>query len=145
MTKEELDQLQDLREEIRELEYKIARLRCRGTRVVSDKVQASSKEFPYTPTNVKITGIDFKGDERSRQQLTRKELLLKVRKQQAEEQELRITEYINTVGDSKIRRMMEYKYIEGYTWEKIGRLMHCDRTTAEKAVAKYLREHPEKK
>lgn len=145
MTKEELDQLQDLRQEIRELEYKIARLSSRGTRIVSDKVQASSKEFPYTQTSVKITGIDFKGDEKSRKQLTRKELLLKVRKQQAEEQELRITEYINTVTDSKIRRMMEYKYIEGYTWEKIGRLMHCDRTTAEKAVAKYLREHPEGK
>ena len=86
MTKEELDQLQDLRQEIRELEYKIARLRNRGTRIVSDKVQASSKEFPYTPTNVKITGIDFKGDEKSKRQLSRKELLLKVRKQQAEEQ-----------------------------------------------------------
>ena len=143
MTKEELCQLQDLRQEIKELEAKIVSLQCRCGRLVSDKVQASSKEYPYTQTAVKITGIDYAGDQRSKRQIAQKRLLLKLRKQQAEELEIRITQYINNVSDSKIRRMMEYKYIEGYTWESIGKKMHCDRTAAEKAVAKYLRENPE--
>ena len=143
MTKEELGQLHDLRYEISELEAKIARLTSKCGRLVSDKVLASSKEFPYTQTSIKITGIDYAGDRRSKQQIAQKRLLLKLRKQQAEDLEIRITLYINNVSDSKIRRMMEYRYIEGYTWEKIGKIMHCDRTGAEKAVAKYLREHPE--
>lgn len=145
MTKEDLEQLCDLGKEITELEYKIARLSSRGSRIVSDKVQASSKEFPYVQTTVKIEGIDFAGDQKSRRQLRQKRILLQQRKEQAEALELRITQYINSIQNSGIRRMIEYKYIEGYTWEKIGRIFHCDRTTAEKKVSNYLKEHPEEK
>lgn len=144
MTKEDLEQLCDLRKEIAELEYKIARLSSRGSRIVSDKVQASSKDFPYVQTTVKIEGYDYVGDQKSRKQLRKKRILLQQRKEQAEALELRITQYINSISDSGIRRMIDYKYIEGYTWEKIGRIFHCDRTTAEKRVSNYLKEHPEK-
>lgn len=140
MTKEELNQLCDLRQEITELEYKIAKLSSRGSRIVSDKVQASSKDFPYIETSVKITGYDVVGDKRTRKQIVNKQMLLKARKSQAEELEAEITAYINSIPESRVRRMMEYRYIEGYTWEKIGRILHCDRTTAEKAVSKYLSE-----
>lgn len=143
MTKEDLEQLCDLRKEIAELEYKIARLSSRGSRIVSDKVQASSKDFPYVQTTVKIEGYDYAGDQKSRKQLGKKRILLQQRKEQAEALELRITQYINSISDSGIRRMIDYKYIEGYTWEKIGRIFHCDRTTAEKRVSNYLKEHPE--
>lgn len=143
MTKEDLEQLCDLRKEIAELEYKIARLSSRGSRIVSDKVQASSKDFPYVQTTVKIEGYDYVGDQKSRKQLRKKRILLQQRKEQAEALELRITQYINSISDSGIRRMIDYKYIEGYTWEKIGRIFHCDRTTAEKRVSNYLKENPE--
>ena len=143
MTKEDLEQLCDLRKEIAELEYKIARLSSRGSRIVSDKVQASSKDFPYVQTTVKIEGYDYVGDQKSRKQLRKKRILIQQRKEQAEALELRITQYINSTSDSGIRRMIDYKYIEGYTWEKIGRIFHCDRTTAEKRVSNYLKEHPE--
>lgn len=143
MTKEDLEQLCDLRKEIAELEYKIARLSSRGSRIVSDKVQASSKDFPYLQTTVKIEGYDYVGDQKSRKQLRKKRILLQQRKDQAEALELRITQYINSISDSGIRRMIDYKYIEGYTWEKIGRIFHCDRTTAEKRVSNYLKENPE--
>lgn len=142
MTKEDLEQLCDLRKEIAELEYKIARLSRRGSSIVSDKVQASSKDFPYVQTTVKIEGYDYVGDQKSRKQLRKKRILLQQRKEQAEALELRITQYINSISDSGIRRMIDYKYIEGYTWEKIGRIFHCDRTTAEKRVSNYLKEHP---
>lgn len=36
---------------------------------------------------------------------------------------------------------MQYRYIDGYSWEKIGNVMHCDRTTAEKAVTRYLKKN----
>ena len=109
MTKEDLEQLHDLRKEITELEYKIARLSSRGSRIVSDKVQASSKEFPYVQTTVKIEGIDFAGDQKSRRQLRQKRILLQQRKDQAEALELRITQYINSIQNSGIRRMSESK------------------------------------
>ena len=141
MTKEKLEQLDDLRKEITELEYKISQLNNKSTRIVSDKVQTSSKEFPYVQTTVKIEGIDFLEDQKTRRILQKKKILLKKRKEQAEALELKITQYINSIENSRIRRMIEYKYIEGYTWDKIGIIFHCDRTTAEKKISKYLREH----
>ena len=69
MTKEDLQQLCDLREEIAEIEMKIAKLSSRGSRIVSDKVQASMKDFPYTPTSVKITGFDVVADKNTRAQI----------------------------------------------------------------------------
>jgi DNA-directed RNA polymerase specialized sigma24 family protein len=38
--------------------------------------------------------------------------------------------------------MMEYRYIDGYSSRRVGELMNCDRSTVEKAISKYIREHP---
>ena len=58
MTKEELDQLPDLRKEIKELEAKIARMETSKKQVLTDKVKASAREFPYNETHVKIQGYE---------------------------------------------------------------------------------------
>lgn len=141
MTKEQLGQLRSLRREIRELTDKIQELEARPGTMVSDKVQASMKEFPYTETSVKIEGYDFVHDKKTRQQIISKKMLLIERRQQAQELELQITEFINNISDSRMRRMMEYRYVEGRTWEQIGAMMNCDRTTAEKCISKYLEEN----
>ena len=145
VTKEEMSQLSDLREEINELEQDILNLNrySQTGRVVTDKVQASSRDFPYTQTTLKITGIEYKGDKRKKKKIAEKRRIINKRRTKAEALEKRITEYISSVPDSRIRRMMEYKYEKGYTWEQIGKLLHCDRTTVEKTVAKYIQEHPE--
>lgn len=143
MTKKELEQLASLRKEIKELDTMIASISARKGMIVTDKVQASAKEFPYQENHVKIQGCSYELDAKSKRQKREKEVLLKLRRKQASEMELRITEYINTINDSVIRRMIEFRYIEGYTWGDIGRIFHCDRTTAEKKVSNYLKEHPE--
>ena len=80
--------------------------------VLTDKVQASAREFPYNETHVKIQGYEYISDPKKRKQKADKEMLLRIRMQQAEEKEIEITKYINSIGSSKIRRMIEYKYIE---------------------------------
>ncbi len=55
--------------------------------------------------------------------------------------ETEITEYINSVNDSKVRMIMQYKYIDGYTWKKIANIMHYDRSYPEKAVTRYLKKN----
>jgi len=67
--------------------------------------------------------------------------LLEKRKQMAAELEKEITEYINAVVDSRVRRIMQYKYVDGYTWSKIARIMHYDRSSPEKMVTRYLNKH----
>lgn len=138
MTKEELDQLDDLREEIKELERKVESLRQKKIEATYDKVKASYKDFPYIQGNATIYGYDTKMDEARYKEIERKLELIAARKSKVEKEEEKITRFINSVQESRVRRIMEYRYIEGYTWKKIGEIMHCDRTTAEKIVTRYL-------
>ncbi len=103
MTKEKLEQLIDLRKEIKEIEQKI---------------RQEGAENPSGNAN-----------------------LLKKRKEMAAEEEKQITEYINSVVDSRVRRIMQYKYVDGYTWRKIARIMHYDRSSPEKIITRYLNRH----
>ncbi len=141
MTKEQLEQLINLRAEIKELNREIEILRARGREIVTDKVQASSPEFPYTKINMVIRGYDVKGARRRNVAIHRKQCLLEKRMVQAQILEADITEFINNIADSEIRRIFHARYEMGMTWEQVGNALHCDRTTVEKKASKYLREH----
>lgn len=103
MTKEKLEQLIDLKKEIKEIEQK---------------------------TKHESTGCPSGSTE-----------LLEKRRHMAAGLEKEITAYINSVGSSRIRRIMQYRYVEGYTWNKIARIMHYDRTYPEKLISKYLKDN----
>lgn len=138
MTKEELGQLIDLRKEIKELEHKIAVLSRRKGKESQDRVSASYNEFPYIKGHATVSGYI---ESVSKAEIDNIIYLLEQRMNKAAESERRITEYINTIEDSKIRRMMQYRYIDGCTLGEIGEYMHCDRTTVEKTITKYLNEY----
>lgn len=145
MTKEELSQLSDLRKEIKELDARVERLQEQRGGRVTDKVHASMKEFPYCYTTKTITGVDQKESKKRRRALTENELLLLKRRQQAVKEEYKISQFIKSINDSKIRRIVALKYEEGLSWGKVAELMHMDRTYPEKLLTKYLNEHKEGK
>ena len=140
VTKEQLEQLISLRAEIKELNREIKRLRERNREIVTDKVQASSHEFPYTQVNMVIRGYDVKGARKRNAAIHKKQCLLEKRMVEAQLLEADIAEFINTIHNSEIRRIFHARYELGWTWEQIGNDMHCDRTTVEKKISKYLRE-----
>lgn len=140
-----MEQLISLRAEIRDLKAEIQTIRERNKEVVQDKVQASSKDWPYIQGSRVIRGLDSKGAKKRNEAIRRKLAMMQARENMAVDLELRITEYINSIQNSEIRRIFEMRYVKGKNWEEIGRILNCDRTTAEKKVAKYLREHPEEK
>lgn len=145
MTKEELGQLSDLRKEIKELDAKVERLQEQRVGKVTDRVHASMKEFPYCYTTKTITGVDQKESKKHRRALTENELLLLKRRRQAVEEEYKISQFIKSINDSKIRRIVALKYEEGYSWGKVAEILRCDRTYPEKLLTKYLKEHKEEK
>ncbi len=127
MTKKTLEQLIDLRKEIMELEKRIKCIEQKKMDTVSDAAKASHTDF------------------QKRQQLSVSMNLLQKRINQAAVLEAEITEYINNVRDSKIRRMMQYKYIDGYTWKRIAGIMHYDKSYPEKAITRYLQKNTPQK
>lgn len=140
MTKEELGQLLDLRKEIKELDEKVERLQGQRVGKVTDRVHSSMKEFPYCYTTKTITGVDQKESKKHRRALTENEILLIRRRQQAVRAEHKISKFIESIKDSKIRRIVSLKYEEGYSWGKVAEMMNCDRTYPEKMLTKYLKE-----
>lgn len=145
MTKSELEQLLDLRKEIQELDAKVEKMQEQRVGRVTDRVQASMPDFPYVRTTKTITGVDNKGSRKRRRELTESELLLLKRRQQAVDTEYKISQYIKSINDSRIRRIISLRYEEGLSWDKVAAAMNCDRTYPEKLLTKYLKEHPEKK
>lgn len=138
MRKEELEQLNDLRKEISELEAAISRIKQQNAEQATDKVRASGREFPYIDGYKKISGINMAAVKKRKELICKKEKLLKERRHKAEETELKIMEYINSVSDSRTRRIMQYRYVEGFSWEKIASIMNYDKSYLQRIISKYL-------
>lgn len=138
MQREELEQLNNLRKEITELNEEIYKIQQQEHEAVTDKVRASGNDFPYIDGFRKISGIDRQAECKREKNLSKKLALIKERRKKAAETELKLIEYINSVPDSRVRRIMQYRYVEGFTWEKIATIMNYDKSYPQRIIAKYL-------
>lgn len=109
MTKEQLEQYTSIKEEIKELEAELDKRKS----PVSDIVTGSMEDYPYTQHSVTIRGLS--SDTYSL------DLKLTYKKIQLERQRSEIENFLDSVQDSKIRRIIRLKYIEGKTWPQIAR------------------------
>lgn len=116
--KELLKQYSDLQKEIKELEQRIERVKNKKAQVVTDSVKGSSKYFPYVERSFVITGLE---EDKKEQQLEKLNNVLKKRKTKCEELKLQIEEFINTIPDSRTRRVFSLRYIDGLNWLQIAR------------------------
>jgi hypothetical protein len=142
MTREKLEQLKWLNQEIPVIRQKIAGIYEKEIPIVKDRVQASGREWPYVEGNVNIRGYDEKAVERQHTELEKLEAVLKKRQLDVCTLKAEIEDYISSIEDSRIRLMFEYRFVDGYKSAKVGKMMNCDRTTVEKTIVKYLNEHP---
>lgn len=128
MTKKDLEQLIDLRKEIEEIEQNIRKI----------------EHMNILSTNVKelntVHGYNSIQTAQLIQYLDEQKELLYERKTRVAKEENKLMLYINSIRESKVRRIMQFKYIDGYSWEKIGEIMHFDRRTGERIVNRYLRQ-----
>lgn len=141
MTKKELEQFIDLKKEIKEIERSISELEQMDIGSVPVKVDASQRNFPYIQGKMTVSSYDPVLADRRAVRLYNKKVLLEARKKKADEAETQLLQYINSIQESKIRRIMQFRYNDGLTWERIGEIMHCDRTTAEKMISRYLKKN----
>lgn len=139
MTKKELEQLIDLKKEIKELEQSIQKIQQMYIGDAPVAVDASRKNFPYIQGKAIVHGYDPVLAEKRSKRLHEKKMLLDDRRKKAANEEKRLIQYINSIPESRVRRIMQFRYIDGFTWERIGEIMHCDRRTGERIVSRYLK------
>lgn len=118
ITKDLLKQYSDLQKEIKELEQRIERLRNKEVQMVSDTVKGSSKYFPYVERTFTVTGIESCDIS---PQLEKLNNILYKRRAKCKEMAVEIEDFINTIPDSRTRRVFSLRYIDGFNWLQIAR------------------------
>ena len=110
-----LTQYTNLQAEIKDLEKRIDKLN--NFKIEHDKVVGSDSEFPYHPRSFKIEGYNIQDVDRLNKL---KEVLIE-RKIKCEELKLQIEKFISNIPDSRTRRVFQYRYIDGLTWQQVSR------------------------
>lgn len=110
-----LTQYTDLQAEIKDLEKRIKKLE--NFKVEHDKVTGSNSEFPYQPRSFTIEGYNIQDVDR----LNTVKSLLVDRKEKCEDMKIEIEKFISTIPDSRTRRVFQYRYIDGLTWQQVSR------------------------
>lgn len=124
MTKTALEQYISVKQEIREIEARIERLNNKLDRInregnVKDAVKGGNGGFQ----TFHIEGFPVAEEDEAKYLLSKNIRLLEARKAKAAELVVRVEEYLNTLDDSRMRRMISMKYIEGMSWCKVAQRM----------------------
>lgn len=116
MTKDLLEQYPDICRELEDVERKLHQ-------PVSDTVSGSGPEFPFTQRTVTIRGVQ--------------PILIK-QKDRLQAQKEEIERFIQSLPNSKLRRIVDYRVVKGMSWEQVAAKMG-HRETAWGVKSRYYR------
>lgn len=119
--KELLRQYNDLLVEIKDIEKKIIKLEKIECKFEKDNVTGSNPYFPYEKKNFNIEGFNILEEEKRNMRLDRIKKILYKRKCNCENMKIEIEEFINSIPDSRTRRVFQYRYIDDLEWLPIAR------------------------
>lgn len=136
MTRQQLRQYNALKREVAELDARIDKLRERIAKLpdISDKVQATSAEWPYIQVHIPVKAKPPK-------EVAHLNALIDVyvkRHDKAQALILDIERYIDGIADSETRQIFEMVFIDGLTYREVGDDIGMDYSTVAKRIAKKL-------
>lgn len=135
MDKEELGNYIALKREVELLENRINKLceKSENIPVVAEKLKASSPVFPYTEHRVSVQMSLPEAADRVGKLMR----LYEQRKMEAEEEMLRIEQYISSIPDSEIRQIFQMRFIDGLKLREIAEQLAMDRSGIGKKIRSY--------
>lgn len=148
LDKEVLTQYCDLCDEVKEAEKraqviqkKIDKMIERRERV-SDSVKGTRGDGTYG--SIMVSGFPMKQYDDWVRELKKQKLIIEQRKMCAEKKRTEVEEFISTIDNSRIRRIIQYYYMDNLSWVQVAHRMNSGnkcRNTAEscrKASERYL-------
>ena len=114
MTKQQLKQLKYLKSEIKVLREQIDNI---SAGIVSDVVEGSEGEFPYTKRRFTVTGVDCKEYERKSKRLQKR---LQRRVDDLMDLLEEINRYVESIDDSLLRQIIYLRHVNGLTWDQVA-------------------------
>ena len=146
MDKSVLIQYISLKAEIAELEELIRKTRKqinileKSDNQVSDSVKGTRKDGTYG--SIRITGYQYRQCEKIKMLLCQREEKLKRFRDKLLELTNEADDFINSLDDSRMRRMLRHKYFENMTWVQVAHRMGRKYTAdgCRMAVSNFLKE-----
>lgn len=121
--KEDLSQVEKLRDELKDLNKRLKRLEDKKNEVIVDSVQGSSSEFPYTRHSCKIEGVQY--EYLKSKNLRNKYKKLIQRKEYKLGKLISSLEYeLNYIEDSEIRQIIRHVYEDGKDYNQTAHAMN---------------------
>ena len=133
--KDKLSQKNEIKKSITKIERKIKNLEENDTRLAS--VEESYKRPPYTKHNVVVQAQT----KRTRDLISRYKSVLQERLNDLLEVDIEIEEFINTLPTARLQSIFEYKYIDGYTWQKIAFIIGGTEESLKQECSRFLKEN----
>lgn len=141
MTRKELDQYSDLLKEQEETKDRIAKLEKQLEKIiaegnVTDKVMGGDGgKQPF-----KIEGFPIPEYSKKKMWLNKNKAILKEREEKIANLILRIENFISTVDDSLVRRIITFRYVENLSWDKVADKIGGNNTSdsVRKACERYI-------
>lgn len=134
MTINELSKLSAIQSEIHLIKREIENT---DLKFMQDRVTGSSREFPYCKRSFTVQGYDYDSYYCKLNRLQKK---LERKLDELMDEKDRILDYINTVDDSIMRQILMLKYINGMTWEQIGREIGYSSRSIRRKHSQFFRE-----
>lgn len=133
MTLEMLEQYDDMFREAKMWEQELDELRKKNT-VVKDTVRGSMSSFPYTTHSVTIQGM-----QKPNGRIAAQEKRLEERMERLDAMLTEIDDFIDKLEDSQLRQIINYRYVQGYSWVKTARLVHNKENAIRMRVKRYFK------
>lgn len=122
LEKQLLKQILDIRKEIMDLEKSIIstekKIETLKKSEVCDTVTGSRSDLTIGP--IKIRGNPQKDYGRRLRELQKKKTLMEDKKTELLQAEREAEEYIQSIQDSSLRRIMRYRYMDGMGWQQVA-------------------------
>lgn len=138
INKELLEQIESLNEELKDLKIRLNNIDKQSKAVLTDSVQGSSREYPYTKHNFTVQGVKMFKTKHSRS--TYKKMI--------KSSEYKLEKLINQLEyelkyiedkDSEIRRIIRYKYEDNLSWIQVMfKMKYKSENTARMKLERFL-------
>ena len=139
ITREYLEKYVYLKSYIKSIRRRLRYFENHPVRASHGVVSGSMKDFPYAQCHFVISGSNVKSDA-ERQKLVSQLLIdLKGNEQLYEDMKLEIETFIESIESIEDRSILRLKYIDNWTYERIGAELGYDRTTISKRVEKIIK------
>lgn len=128
MDKDILVQYSDMVEEVKDLRLRIRKIQDEIDKLdqVSDSVKGTRKDGTIGP--IRISGYPIPRYEKLKRLLHTRQAILRDKEEELLELMNRAEEYIAGISDSRIRRIMRYRYIDGLSWIQTAHRMGGNHT-----------------